>query len=86
MAKEREQVKKAAHDLLEKLKQEKLVLDWRKRQQSRAAVRVTIETVLDGKLPDPYTPEIFARKADAVFHHIYESYYGAGKSVYASVA
>ena len=85
-AKEREQVKKAAHDLLEKLKQEKLVLDWRKRQQSRAAVRVTIQTVLDDGLPDPYTEEIFARKADAVFHHIYESYYGAGKSVYASVA
>ena len=35
-AKERAQVKKAARDLLEKLKEEKLVLDWRKRQQSRA--------------------------------------------------
>ena len=30
--------------------------------------------------------EIFARKADAVFQHVYESYYGAGKSVYAAVA
>ena len=79
-------MKKAAHDLLEKLKQEKLVLDWRKRQQSRAAVRVTIQTVLDGGLPDPYTEEIFARKADAVFQHVYESYYGAGKGVYAEVA
>ena len=49
-------------------------------------MRVTIETVLDGGLPDPYTREVFARKADAVFQHVYESYYGAGKSIYAEVA
>jgi len=35
-------VKKVAHDLLEKLKSEKLVLDWRKKQQARAAVRLCI--------------------------------------------
>ena len=29
------------------LKREKLVLDWKKRQTTRAAVRYTIETVLD---------------------------------------
>ena len=49
-------------------------------------MRVTIETVLDGGLPEPYTREIFARKADAVFQHVYDTYYGAGKSVYAAVA
>jgi type I restriction enzyme R subunit len=49
--KERNQVKKAARALLETLKQEKLVLDWRKRQQSRAAVKVTIEQILDQELP-----------------------------------
>jgi type I restriction enzyme R subunit len=67
---------------LETLKREKLVLDWRKRQQSRAQVRVAIETVLDQDLPDAYTPELYEQKAEALFQHVYESYYGAGKSVY----
>ena len=33
---EAQQVKKVSRELLETLKKEKLVLDWRKRQQSRA--------------------------------------------------
>ncbi len=41
------------HDLLETLKNEKLVLDWRKRQQSRAVVRLSIEEILD-RLPLNY--------------------------------
>ena len=53
-AEERE-VKKVAKELLETLKREKLVLDWKKRQTTRAAVRYTIETVLD-HLPRTYTP------------------------------
>src|SRR6266487_1806585 len=45
-AEERE-VKKVARQLLETLKREKLVLDWKKRQATRAAVRYTVETLLD---------------------------------------
>ncbi len=82
--KERKQVKKTARDLLNMLKREKLVLDWRKRQQSRAQVRVSIETVLDQGLPEVYTSELFGRKTEAVFQHVYESYYGAGRGVYAA--
>lgn len=66
------------------LKAEKLVLDWRKRQQARAEVRVTIEKVLDEGLPRIYTPELFERKTAAVFQHVYDAYYGAGRSVYAT--
>ena len=55
--KEEQAVKKVARGLLETLKREKLVLDWRKRQQSRAAVRVCIEETLD-HLPTIYTPEL----------------------------
>ncbi|HHY12784.1 MAG TPA: DUF3387 domain-containing protein, partial [Firmicutes bacterium] len=80
--KEREQVKKTARELLEILKREKLILDWRKRQQARAQVRVTIEKVLDKGLPTAYTAQIYEAKAAAVFEHVYECYYGAGKSVY----
>ena len=84
--KERSQVKNTARELLETLKREKLVLDWRKRQQARAQVRVAIETILDQGLPTAYTPDIYQKKADAIFHHVYDSYYGADRSVYAMAA
>jgi type I restriction enzyme, R subunit len=74
-------VKKAAKALLETLKKEKLVLDWRKRQTTRAMVRYTIETVLD-QLPRAYSKELYDQKCDAVYQHFYEAYMGQGKSVY----
>jgi type I restriction enzyme R subunit len=82
---ERNQVKKVARELLETLKQEKLVLDWRKRQQARAQVRVSIETLLDRELPTAYTPDIYQQKSEAVYQHVYDSYFGLGQSIYASV-
>jgi type I restriction enzyme R subunit len=84
--KERNQVKKVARGLLESLKKEKLVLDRHKRQQSRAAVLVTIEQALDVGLPSAFMEEIYDRKTAAVFQHVYDSYYGAGQSVYSAVA
>jgi len=63
--KEAQAVKKVARELLATLKKEKLVLDWRKRQQSRAAVRVCIEEVLD-LLPRTYSPETYRQKCDGV--------------------
>jgi len=83
---ERDKVKAAARELLATLKAGQLVLDWRKRQQSRAAVRVTIEKLLDERLPDAYTPDLFEEKAGVVFQHVYETYYGGGGSVYAQTA
>ncbi|MBC8252808.1 MAG: DUF3387 domain-containing protein, partial [Ardenticatenia bacterium] len=80
---ERQKVKAAARELLEALKREKLVLDWRKRQQARAEVRVTIEKLLDEGLPKVYTAALFRQKAAAVFQHVYDAYFGAGRSVYA---
>ena len=80
--KEEQQVKKVVRELIEILKRGKLVLDWRKRQQSRAQVRVTIEDIFDRGLPQVYTPELYQKKCDAMYQHVYDSYYGAGKSVY----
>jgi len=79
----------AIFDLLTKpemtLKNEKLVLDWRKRQQSRAAVRESIEVLLDIGLPlNSYTKELFQIKCDVVYQHIYDSYFGQGLSIYAN--
>ena len=79
---DREKVKATARELLVTLKTGKLVLDWRKRQQARAEVRVTIEKMLDKGLPRAYTPELFEQKTTAVFQHVYDAYYGAGRSVY----
>jgi len=83
--KEKNQVKIAAKHLLEVLKQEKLVLDWRKRQQTRADVLLTIQQVLDKELPESYTKDIFDEKCGFVYQHVYDSYYGAGKSIYVQV-
>jgi type I restriction enzyme R subunit len=83
--KEVQQVKKVVKKLLEKLRTGKLVLDWRKRQQTRAAVRVCIEETLD-QLPRIYTQEFFQQKCDLTYQHVYDSYFGSGGSVYESRA
>jgi type I restriction enzyme R subunit len=80
--KETEQVKLTSKKLLRVLKNEKLVLDWRRKQQTRAEVLFTIETVLDEMLPESYVPEIYQEKCNVAYQHIYDSYYGDGKSVY----
>jgi type I restriction enzyme R subunit len=78
---ERSQVKNVADDLLHVLKRGKLVLDWRKQQATRAAVRVAIEETLD-RLPDAYERQIYAQKCDAVYQHVFDSYWDDGHSVY----
>lgn len=83
--KKKNQVKKVARELLETLKREKLVLDWRKRQQSRADVIVTIEDILDHGLPEKFTKKIYKRICEWVYQHIYDSYFGMGRSVYSGV-
>jgi len=80
--KDKAEIKKVARSLLERLKQEKLVLDWRKRQQARADVKLTIETILD-ELPRGYTPEIWQTKCDLVYQHVFDSYQDANQSIYA---
>lgn len=79
---ERDEVKNATKKLLETLKAEKLVLDWRKHAQSRAQVKLAIQQILDPELPDTYTVELFDQKCEAIYQHIYDSYYGEGKSIY----
>lgn len=78
------QVKQSARDLLEldTLKAEKLVLDWRKQQRTRAAVRVTIEKLLDEELPGAYDTRMYEQKCELVYNHVYEKYFGAGRSIY----
>jgi type I restriction enzyme R subunit len=60
LSKKKEQkIKTVVKELLEKLKEQKFVLDWKKRTRTRADVQVTIEDMLWDKLPEPpYTQEI----------------------------
>ena len=78
---ERDEVKDVSRTLLDTLKREKLVLDWRKKQQSRADVRLAIQVILD-ELPECYSKELYEQKCEAVYQHIYDSYYSDDNSVY----
>jgi type I restriction enzyme R subunit len=84
-ADEEKQVKRVAEELLAILKREKLVLDWRKEQRTRAGVRVAVEETLD-QLPEKYTRQIYAQKCDAVYQHVFDSYWDDGRSVYGVAA
>jgi type I restriction enzyme, R subunit len=70
-----------AEELLTILKREKLVIDWRKEQQSRAAVRLAVEETLD-RLPESFTRQLYAQKCDVVYQHVFDSYWDDGHSVY----
>ena len=79
---ERELVKASAKRLLAHL-HDKLVLDWRRRAATTSEVRTTIRDVLDADLPaDPYPPEVFDAKVQAVFDHILSAYGDDGSTVY----
>ncbi len=81
--KEKNEVKKVAKALLDKLKAEKLVLDWKLKAQTKADVERTIRDFFI-QLPAPYTPALRKDKRVRTYAHIYESYFGAGQSVYQS--
>jgi type I restriction-modification system DNA methylase subunit len=78
---ERDEVKKVARQLLERLNA-LLVLGWRQKVQARAGVRLAIEDALDEGLPRAYTKETYQAKCNVLFEHVYESYVGDGRSVY----
>lgn len=82
--KEVAQVKAMCRELLEKLKKEKLVLDWRKKAQAKGDVRRTLEIVFDRGLPESFDETVYNEKCEAAFHHLMTSYYGGGQSVYDS--
>ncbi len=83
---ERTVVKASAKRLLAHL-HDKLVLDWRRKAATTADVRVAIRRLLDEDLPaDPYPPEVFDTKVQAVFDHITSAYGDDGRSVYEGIS
>jgi type I restriction enzyme, R subunit len=76
-------VKKVCRELVAKLKREKLILDWREKQQARAGVMQALKLELR-RLPTPFTKDVRAEKMARAYAHVYDHYFGAGHSVYSA--
>ncbi len=77
---ERNKVKRIAQTLIGKMK-EALVIDWRKKQRTKARVRNLIEEILD-ELPDSYDDDLWPKTCSEVFMYIFEKYPGRDNNVY----
>lgn len=80
---EEAEVKKVCRELLDTLKREKLILDWREKQQARAAVMQTLRLNMR-RLPAPFTRDIQSEKLARAYAHVYDHYFGAGQSTYSA--
>ncbi len=70
-----EKVKSVSRKLLEKLKSEKIVLDWREKESTRAGVKTAISEVLYSSLPEPeYDEHDCENKCLEVYNFMYERY------------
>lgn len=78
---EQAEVKKVCRELLQTLKREKLVLDWREKQQAKAAVMQTLKIKFRA-LPSQYNRDIRVEKTARAYAHVYDHYFGAGHSTY----
>jgi len=84
--KEEETVKKICRELVATLKREKLVLDWREKQQARASVMQTIKLALrPPHLPESFDRDLRAEKLALTYAHVYDHYFGADESAYREV-
>lgn len=81
--KEKKKVKEVAKKLLEKVKEPGFLgVDWRKKPTLLANVNIAIRDTLLELPQESYPVDLFNQKLTQVFQHIYENYYGEGKSVY----
>ncbi|MEZ5376965.1 MAG: HsdR family type I site-specific deoxyribonuclease [Acidimicrobiales bacterium] len=78
---ELKKVQAAAKQLLARI-EDILVLDWKKKQQSRSLLRREIATSLDNDLPGPYGPEMLREKTEDIYEHVFASYMNDLTSVY----
>lgn len=69
-------VKRVAKSLLEKLRADKLVLDWRLKERAKAAVKSAIQQLYDEGLPQVYDQSIFDEKVDRTYQWVFEKYPG----------
>jgi type I restriction enzyme R subunit len=72
---EEAEVKKVCRELLATLKREKLVLDWREKQQAKAGVMQALKVEMR-RLPAVYLRDIRAEKMARAYAHVYDHYTG----------
>lgn len=77
---EEKAVKAMAKQLLDKLKSSALVIDWRKKQQTKARVRKAIRDELRALGAAPSELDTLLK---TIYAHVYESYADRGSNVYA---
>jgi len=86
--KEIDRIKKVAKDMLVNLKAEKLRIDnWREKEATRDSIKVEIRDWLwkeSTGLPESYTEEEIAQKAEVVYAHIYRVYDTVNPAIYAT--
>lgn len=75
------EAKKVCRELLDSLKREKLILDWREKQQARAGVMQAIKLTFR-RLPPSFTRDVRDEKQARTYAHVYDHYFGAGHSAY----
>ena len=74
---QRQKVKLASKALLDELKARKFVIDWWKRQETRAEVQSAIADMLDKELPEePYNRQIFNQKCERAFEYVFGRFGG----------
>jgi type I restriction enzyme R subunit len=66
-------VKKIARQLLDKLKREKFILDWRLRENAKADVRETIRQEFD-QLPEVYERKLWEEKVERTYQFVFEHF------------
>ena len=64
-------MKRVARDLLDKLQDQLAIVDWRSKQQTRAAVQTTIRFTLDQLPQEPYPEAVWNEKVDVVWAFIF---------------
>ena len=78
--KERLEVKVLAKQLLSSLK-DVLVIDWRKKQRTKARVQKVIDDILQ-ELPESFDDSLWAKACDSVFVHVFDKYQDVQNTVY----
>lgn len=82
--KDRNEVKALAIQLLDKLKEEPLQVEyWSDKNSIAADVRSVINMYLFEQLPEPYTQSDIDEKTITLFNHFKNTYFGGGRSAYA---
>jgi type I restriction enzyme R subunit len=77
----RKKVLVVAKDLAAKIKQ-KLVIEWKKKQEAKAAVKTCIKDVLDEGLPEVYDRKVYNEKCELIYQHVFDTYGPEGQSPY----